>query len=201
MNDAELVASLTAAAIVLFVPGPTNTLLAAAGAMAPRHPPFALPFAELAGYLISVTLLNLFGGALFEIAPVVAPIVRLALAIYLIRVGCCLWRAPPEDAPVRTVGWRRIFLATLFNPKAAVFGLMLMPTGPDGRLVWIAGFSLIVLAAGTSWLVLGHRLARLVGPAAAIWVPRAAAVVLVGFASVLGIGALATLGRSVGLLV
>jgi threonine/homoserine/homoserine lactone efflux protein len=198
MTGAELLASLGAAGVVLFVPGPTNTLLAAAGALAPHRPPLALPVAELAGYLVSVTLLNLFGSALFEAAPIVAPLVRLGLAAYLVAIGCCLWRAPADDLPARTVGWRRIFVATLFNPKAALFALVLMPTGPDGRLAWMAGFSVLVLAAGTAWLVAGHRLARHGGPKVAIWVPRAATIVLVGFAAVLGAGALAALGRTIG---
>ena len=200
MTGGELVGSLTAAAIVLVVPGPTNTLLAAAGALAAHRPPLALPFAELAGYLISVTVLNLFGASLFEVSPLVAPLVRLGLAVYLVVTGCCLWRVPSDDLPARTVGGRRIFVATLFNPKAAVFALVLMPTDTSGRLAWMAGFSLIVLAAGTAWLVLGHRLARH-GGGATIWVPRAAAVALVGFAAALGAGALAALGRSAGIVV
>lgn len=201
MIASELFASLGAAAIVLFVPGPTNTLLAAAGALAARRPPLALPVAELAGYLVSVTLLNLFGSALFEAAPIVAPIVRLGLAFYLVTIGCCLWRTSSDGLPARTVGWRRVFVATLLNPKAALFALVLMPTGPDGRLAWMAGFSALVLAAGTAWLVAGHRVARHGGPGAAVWVPRAATIVLVGFAAVLGAGAIASLGRSIGVLV
>lgn len=201
MTTAETLGSLATAAIVLFVPGPTNTLLAAAGALAPHRPPLALPFAELAGYLVSVTLLNLFGTSLFEAAPLMAPIVRLGLAVHLVVSGCCLWQVRSDDPVPRAVGWRRVFLATLFNPKAAVFALVLMPTGADGGPLWMAGFAVIVLAAGTAWLVLGHRLARHGGRIATIRVPRAAGMALFAFAAVLGVDAFAALGRSAGILV
>lgn len=194
MIGADLLASLAAAALVLFVPGPTNTLLAAAGALAPGRPPLALPLAELAGYLVSVTVLAALGAPLLAAVPMAAPILRLGLAVYLVMVGCCLWRAPSTEVPGEAVGPRRVFVATLFNPKAAVFAFVLMPAGGGLALaLWYLGFALVVLAAGTSWVVLGHRVARIGGEGAARLVPRLAAAVVVAFALMVGGGAVAAL--------
>lgn len=194
MAGADLLASLAAAALVLFVPGPTNTLLAAAGALAPGRPPLALPLAELAGYLVSVTLLAALGAPLLAAVPMAAPILRLGLAVYLVMVGCCLWRAPSAAMPDEAVGPRRVFVATLLNPKAAVFAFVLMPSGGGLDLaLWYLGFALVVLAAGTSWVVLGHRIARLGGEGTARLVPRLAAAVVVAFALMVGGGAVVAL--------
>lgn len=183
---ADLVSALAGAALVLFVPGPTNALLATAGAAARGAPPLRLAVAELAGYLVSTNLLWLVGGLLVEAVPLVAPVIRLGLAAYLVLLGCCLWRSEEAEATSRVITPGRIFLTTLFNPKAAIFAFFLMPhDGLAALALWTAGFSAVVLAAGFTWLHLGHRIRRHGGSAAAAWVPRIASIALVGFAVVI----------------
>lgn len=182
----DLLAALAGAALVLFVPGPTNTLLATAGAAAHGRPPLRLAVAELAGYLVSTNLLWLLGGRLIERLPWAAPVLHLGLAVYLVSLGCCLWRAEEAAATAAAVSPRRIFVTTLINPKAAIFALVLMPTAGIGAwAAWTLGFSVVVLAAGATWLVLGHRIRRHGGNRAAALVPRIASIALFGFAAVL----------------
>lgn len=183
---ADLVSALAGAALVLIVPGPTNALLATAGAATHAAPPLRLAFAELAGYLVSTNVLWLVGGLLVEAVPLAAPAIRLGLAAYLVLLGCCLWRGEEAEAAASVITPGRIFLTTLFNPKAAIFAFVLMPRDDLAALVpWTAGFSCVVLAAGITWLQLGHRIRRHAGSTAAAWVPKAASIALVGFAVVI----------------
>lgn len=183
---ADLLSALLGAALVLFVPGPTNTLLATAGAAAHGRPPLRLALAELAGYLVSTNLLWLLGGVLTEAAPVLAPAIRLGLAGYLVLLGCCLWRSDETAAVEAVVSSRRIFVTTLVNPKAAIFAFVLMPAdGATALALWTLGFAAVVLAADVSWLVLGHRIRCHGGRRAAALVPKVASLALFGFAALI----------------
>lgn len=188
-------ASLVAIAAVLANPGPTNALLAAAGA-ARRQPAAALLAAELAGYAIAVTALRLAGAPVLAAVPALVPALRLGLAAYLVVLGCCLWRhdlATSDDGGPITPG--RIFVTTLFNPKAAVFAFALFPeTVPAATLVlWAAGFAVVVPSCGGLWFLAGDRVRRLGGAGAARLLPRLASLVLIGFAALIAGTTLATL--------
>lgn len=192
----DLLAALAGSALVLAVPGPTNALLAAAGAGARRDGP-ALIGAVVAGYAASIAVLRLAGAPMLAALPELAPVVRLALAVWLVHLGCCLWRRPPAGQAVG-VGPRGVFLATLLNPKGAVFAFALWPTAAvadPGRLAaWAAGLAITIVAVSTLWFTAGRRLAAL-GPGAGLFVARLAAVLLAVFATTLGASALATVFR------
>lgn len=191
---AELASSWAAAAVVLVVPGPTNTLLATAGAAAPGRAPLVLALAELAGYLVAVGFLALVGDALATAVPAVVPAIRLAVVAYLVGLGVCLWRCDTRQAGAGPITSARIFLATVCNPKAAIFAFVLLPAGDaTGRALWFAGFALVVLAAGASWILLGRHLGRIGGPRAAALVPKVAALALFGFAALIARTTLGTL--------
>lgn len=186
-----LAASWLGAAVVLAVPGPTNALLAAAGTRRDGRARWPLVAAVVGGYAISVTLLRLVGAPVAEAFPLLGSGLRLALAGYLLFLGCCLWRSRPNGA-VRRVAAREVFVATLLNPKGLVvaFGLHPVAAGLADVAIWWLGFATLVAAASTTWIAVGHVVARddVIGRR----VTRGAGVVLAGFALVLGGGALAS---------
>lgn len=192
----EVFGTLAGCALVLGVPGPTNALLAAAGGGG-RRDGLALVGAVVAGYVTSVSILRLVGTPVLAELPAVAPLLRLALAGWLLFLGCCLWRRPPTESG-RGIGPRAVFLATLLNPKAAVFAFALWPTHAgapviDTRLpIWIVGFVAVVAAVSTAWFQGGRRLAGLDLRAGRLLV-RLAALLLFGFAALLGATAVAAL--------
>lgn len=193
--DGSLPWSLAGALLVLIVPGPTNTLLAAAGTLAQGTPPRRLAFAEVAGYAISVNVLWALGEVAGSLSAHVTMAIRLGLAVYLAVLAFCLWRSPAARDPGAAVNGRRIFFATLCNPKAAIFAFGLAPgTGDPGRhAVWFAGFALCVLAAGFAWIEFGARVRRLGGAVLSAHVVRAAALLLAGFAVFMGGKAIAAI--------
>ena len=198
--SSDLLLSLAGSAVVLAAPGPTNALLAAMGALADRDAGRRigrLVAAVVLGYAASMTLLRAVGPVVVDRLPEAAPVVRLLLAGWLVYLGCCLWRRPPEGSPAG-VGPREVFLATLLNPKGAVFALVLWPEGQGGGALalWIAGLFGLIVAVSAAWAEAGRRLGGLDGHHGGR-VARAGAVVVIGFAGVVGAGAVATLARLV----
>ncbi|TBW34867.1 hypothetical protein EYW49_17355 [Siculibacillus lacustris] len=179
----QVLVSLLGVVAILATPGPTNTLLAAAGATSAGAPPWRLVGAELAGYLVSIALLRTLGAPLAAAIPFAVPTVKLALAAYLAALGAALWRHDAGSTDPGPITPRRLFVATLFNPKAAVFAFALFPDSVERPQIalWVAGFALAVALCGGGWLLLGRRAGRDAGTLVARLVPRLASVVLVGF--------------------
>lgn len=194
----DLVLSLAGCAVVLAAPGPTNALLAAVGALAdlPAGRRIGrLVAAVVLGYAASMVLLRAVGPVVVDRLPEAAPIVRLLLAGWLVYLGCCLWRRPPAGSPVG-VGPRDVFLATLLNPKGAVFALILWPEGQGAAdlALWTAGLFGLIVAISAAWAVAGRRLGSIDGHHGGR-VARAGAVVVIGFAGIVGADAVTTLAR------
>lgn len=148
---------------LLATPGPTNTLLAASGAVLGVRASLRLIPAELAGYLIAIGLLSLLIVPLMARLPVLAPLLKGAAALFLVWSAISLWRAagriangaPPPATP------RRVFLTTLLNPKAIVFAIVLFP-GRDPA--WsLPLFSGLVTSVAFGWILIGHGLGRIGG--------------------------------------
>ena len=77
---------------VLGTPGPTNTLLATAGATAGLRRSLPLIPAEAAGYTIAVLTLGLALGPVVAGAPLLAGALRAAVGVYLLFLALRLWR-------------------------------------------------------------------------------------------------------------
>lgn len=171
---------------VLLTPGPTNTLLAAAGATAGAQAAWRLPLAETAAYLISVSLLGWGVGPLAETWPGLKTALRLGAGLYLAYVALSLWRGGlAELNGHRAVSTRQVFVATLLNPKCLIFAFGLVPMDHPAAAAYLAGFALCVATAGTGWLCLGAALRRGLPPEKLCCAPRVAAVILSGFSAAL----------------
>jgi threonine/homoserine/homoserine lactone efflux protein len=189
-----------ACVLLLATPGPTNTLLAVAGAVGGVRRSLPLLLAEVLGYLISIgTFVFLVGPALSS-RPAVVLGLKLAAALYLIRSAFVLWReAGVVLAAPAIIPFRRVFLTTVLNPKALVFAFGILPrdlaTSPAARLPYLAALALLINLVGASWIGVGALAARRSTSAASVGgapFRRAGAVVLAGLAVFLSVNALRT---------
>jgi threonine/homoserine/homoserine lactone efflux protein len=176
---------LVAAATLLAMPGPTNTLLAIAGGAADWRRALPLVGAALAGYLVAILAIRLLLAPVLHAVPALGIALKILVAAYLIWLAIKLWRQRLALAgELRPVRPGEIFLTTLLNPKALVFALAIIPQGDAGLGLYLAGFSLTALVTGGGWVALGALLGSAAGARARL-VPRVGAVALVGFAGAL----------------
>jgi len=141
---------------LLLTPGPTNTLLAVAGAEAGFARALRLIPAEMAGYLVTTVPLAMFGAALIDGIPGAGTAMTGLAAFWVLWLAFGLWRKPDAERPVRVTG-SKVFVTTLLNPKALIIGLVLLPgvSGLWHGVVLFAG--LIALVAGL-WAGVGAQL-------------------------------------------
>jgi threonine/homoserine/homoserine lactone efflux protein len=167
--------------LLLLVPGPTNTILATAGATLGFARSLPLLIGELAGYdSLIATIRMLFVHELRQ-DPWVGAGLRVLSAAYLSILAASLWRAArsPSAAAI-TLG--RVFVTTLLNPKGLIVALVLIPPNDAATVPYMIEFSLLVPLLGSGWVALGHLFDR--GTKGNYWaaVPKAASVGLVLFA-------------------
>lgn len=156
MNMIELTLALLA---LLISPGPTNALLALAGAQEQRRDGALLGLVLMA-YLATVVPLTLWGQVVLGHLPALRQALTIAASIWVGLLAFRLWRRKPEIQGGRAgqnVTATQVFMTTLLNPKALVFGLVLLPKA-EQAFVGIGVFALLVLAVSALWLAIGARL-------------------------------------------
>lgn len=149
-----------ACAAVLFVPGPTNTLLATSGAAGGFRRSLALPAAELIGYTISIWTLALLVTPIVDASPVVSLALRGACGAYLIWSAIHLWREGSSAlTSAEPVSFQRVLVTTLLNPKAALFALVIIPHLGQREFAaaapYLLGHAVITISASLAWIGLG----------------------------------------------
>ncbi len=178
--------SLFAAAVLalLLAPGPTNTLMGVAGAQGGVKRVLRLLPAELAGYLAAILPLAFIGERVLGHWPLAAIALKALAALWVMVLAIGLWRTDGETA-VADVSAGRIFLTTLLNPKALVFGLVLLPAPAEAGFVPHLGlFCLLVVAVALLWGAAG-ALTRLGGGGRQrLLLVRRAASLWLGFVSI-----------------
>lgn len=175
---------------LLVIPGPTNTLLATAGADAGVSRSLHLLAAELCGYLTAVVALRVVLGPLVIGVPMAGIVLRAAIIAYLFYLARFLWRYRPREqrgsVPVTS---RAVLLTTVLNPKATIFAFLLLPTNIDfpQLLPWVAMMAIQIVAVGTAWVALGATLGRgLRGLGQPELMYRLSAIVLAIMATIIG---------------
>lgn len=187
-----LAAFTLALALLLLTPGPTNTLLAVAGAAQGFQRSWPLIGAELAGYLTTILPLVTFAGPFLEAQPAIANAVKLCSAAWVLWLAVRLWTAPAPSAADTCVKGRCVYWTTVMNPKALIIGLALIPpAGMAGTLPYLAVLCATVVIVAVLWLALGAAVIRTLGRHHPALVGRVAAACLVFFAASLA-------GRAVG---
>lgn len=154
----ELDAFILAAALLLLTPGPTNTLLAAGGALRGARRALPLITAELLGYAVAIVTLEVFVAPLVESLAWVRLALRIGCAVYLAYTAWLIWMAPMGEGE-QAISWRRVFFATMSNPKALVFVFVILPPRSIGMAELVQPYGVILLAlvalAGGAWVFLG----------------------------------------------
>ena len=114
---------------LLLTPGPTNTLLAVAGATSGLRPSLPLVLAELLGYLIAIHILAYGIGPFVQMMPAAQTVMRLACALCLLVLAIRLWLANTPLITDEVITPWRVFIVILLNPKALVFAFAVLPPG------------------------------------------------------------------------
>jgi threonine/homoserine/homoserine lactone efflux protein len=181
----EFVPFLVAVAVILATPGPTNTLMATAGAVSGVGRSLHLLLAEVTAYLIAIYAIRVIAAPVLMQYPALSIALKVTVALYLVYLAIKLWRRPIViDENAKAISFANVFVTTLLNPKALVFALTVFPPENELMLTRTIAFCALVLAAGGGWIVLGATLKSLSGERAG-YIPRVASIVLVGFAGFL----------------
>lgn len=175
---------------LLATPGPTNTLMAAAGAQRGVVRSLPLLAGELGGYFIAITVWIELIGAAAAGQPLVPVIAKFVAAAFLLWSGWKLWRnAGQADLAQRGITLGRVFSTTLINPKGLVFAFAIFPqVGFVARLPFLGLFAALVIATAIGWAALGMVAARSsAGLLTSSRVERITAVALAVFAMLLAV--------------
>lgn len=179
MSTARMTAFLIACLLLLLSPGPTNTLMAVAGAQGGLRRVLGLLFAEVAGYLTTILPLLVFGEMIDHRWPAAALGLKLAMAAWVLFLAVKLWTMSLAQGADGGVTARRVYLTTVLNPKAWVFALVLLPGGGRDELglrlgllmLLIVGVALVWGSGGSAFCLRegGEPRRLLVQRAASIW--------------------------------
>ncbi len=171
--------------LLLGVPGPTNTVMATAGAVNRGERAWSALLAELVAYLAIVLLAPFALLPLIDLYAWVGTVLKCAAVAFLAYAAIKLWRTRSlsGDSSDR-VSTRLIFVTTFLNPKALIIALAILPRELPFLFAYFAAFAVLVPVTGGAWFLAGRRLGDLAGNRANL-VPRVGSVALVGFAGYL----------------
>jgi threonine/homoserine/homoserine lactone efflux protein len=173
-----------ATALLLALPGPTNTLLAVVGAR--LGPIAALPhlLAAVVAYLAAIAGIGYLLTPLIHAQPVIATVTKIAVAFYLLWLAFRLWQATLLETESGPAGPPAVFFATLLNPKGLIFATTIFPFTGVPLAGYFAAFAVTMLVCGFAWIVLGRTLARATVARPSL-VPRVGSLALVAFAGII----------------
>lgn len=170
--------------LVLITPGPTNTLLMTSGAANGVRRSLSLLAAELVGYNVGIVATATAVDALGAVIRRPDAWLKVAAAAYLCFLAVRLWSRAAE-AKRAAVLPREVLITTLLNPKVLIFALVIIPVRDPHAWRYLAAFSLLLLMAGTSWVVVGATASRLLADRLVRLIPRMSAAALAVFAVLL----------------
>jgi threonine/homoserine/homoserine lactone efflux protein len=152
-------AFITAAILLLVMPGPTDTLVVSYVLTRGRRSALASVPGVCLGYIVSLTLTLLGLGALLMTSAELSNALKIAGAVYLIYLGIKTWRAPvPEtledDGWLARDRWRmftQAFVVTALNPAGIMFYVAFFPQFIDVERPLLPQ----MVALGTCFVILG----------------------------------------------
>jgi threonine/homoserine/homoserine lactone efflux protein len=150
--------------VVLITPGPTNTLLAAAGLRHGVRRSLPLIAAELAGYLVSISVWGRFLAQAAHALPWLPTLLRVTAGLYIAYLAVDMWRAAVAlpDSTQRTSGMRTLLVATLLNPKGLLFAGTIFPaiafTQMPAYVFAMLMFACLAVPIALAWIAFGAAL-------------------------------------------
>lgn len=147
-----LTAFISTVLALLLAPGPTNTLMGLAGAQRGLRGMVRLLPAELCGYLTTILPLIYLGSGVLGQWPVAAVVLKIAAALWVMFLAINLWGRHGGIGASTEVTAGKVYLTTMLNPKALIFGLVLLPALADPQFTARLGlFCLMVVAVALVW--------------------------------------------------
>ncbi len=159
--DYHLLVFVFSTTLVLLTPGPTNTLLAAAGLGQGSRAALPLIAFELAGYLIAISVWGALLTSMLPYYPWLSMSARIVCSCYLLYVAVRMWGGTRESSVSlsREVTGRTVLMTTLLNPKGLLFASTTFPHHAfDSIQVYLATitlFACMVVPIGVAWITLG----------------------------------------------
>lgn len=192
ISDFHVLVFLLSSALILLTPGPTNTLLAAAGLGRGSREALPLIAFAFAGYIIAISGWGIFLAPVGNYYPWLNMVVRVVCSGYLLYIAVRIWRSAerPPISGSKTIGPATVFVTTILNPKGLLFASTIFPPhafdNVEVYLIATALFACVVAPIGIVWVVLG----ALIGSGRVIAMDpfklqRALAVVIVVFSATL----------------
>lgn len=141
---------------LLLAPGPTNTLMGLAGAGGGLRKVLRLLPAELLGYLSMILPMTWLGAAYLARWPELSGALKIAAAVWVAFLAVKLWDRHGVVANPGQVTAERVYTTTLLNPKALIFGLVLLPAPGDPEFApRLGAFCLMVVMVAVVWGMFG----------------------------------------------
>lgn len=151
--------------VILITPGPTNTLLAAAGLRIGIRRAMPLLIGEFAGYLVAIAVWGIVIARAADVLAWLPAFMRVACSVYIAWLAVKMWRSAVElrsSSAEKTVGVRGLFVATLLNPKAMLFaGTLFSPAAFSHFAPYLQSmslFTLVLVPIGLLWIAFGATL-------------------------------------------
>lgn len=142
--------------LLLLTPGPTNTLVMLAAAEQGLRGSLRLLPVELAAYLITVVPMTLIAHAASDELAALRPAIAIVAGLWVLWLAVRLWTANVQAGEQMLVTPARLFVTTLLNPKALIFGLVLLPSAAPAQ--GFALFAVLVIGVALVWACIGCRL-------------------------------------------
>ncbi|MGJ0622778.1 extracellular solute-binding protein [Xenorhabdus bovienii] len=159
-------------ALVLIVPGPTNTLLLSAGLQQGLSKSLILVIAEAIGYTVAIAIWGFFLLSLTQTLPWMYQLVKLLSATYVLWLAFKLWMYSLKmdyftDNEVNLINifahkgtnFVDVMVATFLNPKALLFVSTFIPISAfksvNTFFPMLGVFLIILVPIGTLWISFG----------------------------------------------
>lgn len=158
----ELLSIFPVSALILAMPGPTNTLLFSSSLMRGFAASVPLIATELVAYGIAISAWGMLLQGLMAQHAWIALVLKLSAALYVAWLATKIWRFQSSPAVQPAISRRQVFTTTLLNPKAFLFATFVMPQNVFASpTVWAAGmgaFAAALVPVSVGWCLLGCSL-------------------------------------------
>ena len=109
----DLATFLVAVTVILATPGPTNTLMATAGAVSGIRHSLHLLVAEVTAYITAIYAIRLVAAPILAQSPALRIALKTAVATYLVYLAIKLWRRPiVVDGTAEAITFSSVFATT-----------------------------------------------------------------------------------------
>jgi threonine/homoserine/homoserine lactone efflux protein len=161
ISDFPILVFVLSTAILLLTPGPTNTLLAAAGLERGSREALPLIAFAFAGYIFAISGWGIVLASVGNYYPWLNMVVRVVCSGYLLYIAVRIWRSAerPPISGSKTIGPATVFVTTILNPKGLLFASTIFPPEAfDNMQVYListALFACMVVPIGIVLVVFG----------------------------------------------